>query len=378
MRVDFRVDASVDIGFGHVMRCLTLADALRARGAQCRFVCREHPGNLIESIDRKGHTVLPLPPPDRAAPSSIHAGCAAEPEAFALSHSDWLGVSQDQDALETVSVLGRDAPDWMVVDHYSLDVHWERKLRPHVRRLLAVDDLADRLHDCDVLLDQTLGRLGEDYASLVPASCTLLCGAGYALLRPEFRALRSSSIARRAVPNMRHILVTMGGIDKDNVTADVLTALAATRLEGCRVTVVMGQGAPWLDRVRALASRMPYSNEVRVGVEDMATLMAGCDLAIGAAGATSWERCCLALPSIVVVLARNQTQVATALQTAGAAVLLEVGQMLEIKLPKVLRELASSPARLRAMAEAAGRVADGLGATRVTERMEHGHADRCN
>lgn len=357
--VVFRVDASLQIGTGHVMRCLTLAAALKARGAQCQFICRAHPGNLIGHIGRQGHPVSQLP-----------AGvCDFQPAPGAAAHAAWLGCDGSSDAAQTVAALDGHRPDWLVVDHYALDAAWEAVLREHAARLFVIDDLADRDHRCDLLLDQNLGRQAADYAGRVPTGCRVLAGPHFALLRPEFAELREYSLGRRAAPTLGHIMVTMGGIDRDNATAAVLKALHHCDLPPtCRISVVMGAAAPWLADVRELAAQMPWPTELRVDVDDMARLMADSNLAIGAAGATSWERCCLGLPSLLLVLADNQRLSASALAASGAAVLLGGASAAEQALPDALRRLLQGQALTQA-AVAAGRVTDGQGVGRVVAEM---------
>lgn len=363
-RVVFRVDASVQIGIGHVMRCLTLAGALTAAGVTCHFICRVHVGNLIELISKAGHQVHRLSGSD--IPRKV--ACATE---SGLAHADWLGVSQETDAEQCKSILAQLEPDWLILDHYALDEEWQQILRPWYRKLLVIDDLADRKHGCDLLLDQTLGRSVADYRTLVPEDCDILCGAEYSLLRPEFAALRQYSLARRNRSGLDHLLISMGGVDKDNVTGTVLQALQQSILPTeCRVTVVMGPAAPWLDDVLHQAHHMPWPTEVRVGVTNMARLMAESDLAIGAAGSTSWERCCLGLPSIMVVLACNQRQVAMELQKIRAARVLTSSQAITSELPRLLRELLQSAAAMSALSAAAAAVTDGTGTARVLEHME--------
>lgn len=311
LRVAFRTDASVQIGTGHVMRCLTLADALRERGAECRFICRPHAGNLLELIRQRGHIAVPLP--------ALEVPVEQLPATTA--HSAWLGTDWAHDAQQTLKVLSDDVVDWLIVDHYALEQGWEQTLRPSCRRMMVIDDLADRHHDCDLLVDQNLGREAEDYTGLIPAQATCLIGPRYALLRPEFAQLRGASLARRHSVEMKQLLITMGGVDKDNATGLVLQALEACALpQDLRITVVMGPYAPWLQDVQAHAQRMPRTTQVLVGVSDMARLMAESDLAIGAAGGTAWERCCLGLPSVVLVLAENQLAGAEAFKAQGAAV----------------------------------------------------------
>lgn len=314
MYVGFRTDASVQIGTGHVVRCLTLADALRERGAKCIFLCRTHVGHLIDLIERRGHEAVALPSPAKAF----------QPPAVAPAYADWLGTDWSEDATATRQALGGLCLDWIVVDHYALDWHWEQMLRQHCARLMVIDDLADRRHDCDVLLDQNLGRLAEDYHDMVPEGTAIYIGPQFALLRPEFSKLRSASLKRRQNITLKRLLVNMGGVDKDNVTGQVLAVLQSCALpQNVKITVVMGPKAPWSEQVMAQASSIRWDVEVLADVSKMAELMAESDLVIGAAGSTSWERCCLGVPTIQLILAENQRQVANALSDRNAAILLE-------------------------------------------------------
>lgn len=369
MKVVFRTDASLQIGTGHVMRCLTLADALTARGAECQFICRAHEGNLIEFIRGKGYVAHALPIVLEASTDST----APQPEASTpdLAHSHWLGSTQAQDAEVCAPILASQRPDWLIIDHYALDARWEQALSAHYRKLMVIDDLADRPHVCDLLLDQTFGRDAADYRPLVPDACHLLCGSQYALLRPEFAALRSYSLQRRAQPVLRELLITMGGVDKDNASGQVLQALRTCPLPtDCRITVVIGATAPWLAEVRIQAQDMPWPTRVLVGVSDMARLMADSDLAIGAAGATSWERCCLGVPTIMLVLAENQRKVAQGLEQSGGAKLINLGQSAGTRLRELLLPLIDDPAQLLNMSDCAASVVDGSGLDAVMLQME--------
>jgi len=360
-RIAFRTDASLDIGTGHVMRCLTLAEALTASGAECRFICREHPGHLIEHIRSKGYRLHALPVEEK--------GGAYQPMDNA-SYAHWLGSSWETDATETKAILMEQMPDWLVVDHYALDARWEQALQGSYKKLMVIDDLADRFHACDLLLDQNLGREPGDYEARVPARCRCLIGSRYALLRPEFAALRECSLQRRQTPELKRLLITMGGVDQSNATGKVLEALKACPLPfDCQITAVMGASAPWLEQVRSLAATMPWTTTVRVNISDMAQVMADSDLAIGAAGSTSWERCCLGLPTLLVILAANQEKGAIALQQKGAVSLIgkieKALLVLKFNHPLPLENLA-----LADMINAASAVTDGLGVSRVLDQME--------
>ncbi len=360
MNVVFRVDASLEMGTGHVMRCLTLADAFAQRRAECHFLCREHPGHLVELIRSKGFIVHLLP-------SELPSSGGRE----GLVHAAWLGATQKQDIRACQPILQTLHPDLLVVDHYALDSRWEVALKPHYDKLMVIDDLADRPHECNLLLDQTFGRDTEDYRAWVPANCQLLCGSQYALLRPEFVELRPYSLDRRVSPRLRQLLISMGGVDKDNAAGQVLEALSTSSLPAdSQITVIMGSNAPWLAEVKRQAEDMPWPTKVQVGVSNMAQLMADSDLAIGAAGATSWERCCLGLPTIMLVLAANQQQVARGLGKAGAARIIEQAQCINECLPSLLEPLIADSTLLLAMSQSALHIVDGHGVDTVIKLLE--------
>lgn len=364
MHIAFRADASLQIGTGHVMRCLTLADALREHGAGCSFVCRPHQGHLLALIAQREHRVLVLPELIEGAKSDFKG----------TTHTHWLGTDCTTDARDTRQALcahtGGEPVDWLVVDHYALDAQWEEALRPQAKLIMVIDDLADRPHTCDLLLDQNLGRNAKDYRGLLKGETTTLIGPKYALLRPEFAALRTQSLARRqSNPQLHRLLITMGGVDKDNVTGQVLAALQSCNLPAdSRVTVVMGPHAPSLAQVQAQATQMPWQTEVLVGVDNMAQLMAESDLAIGAAGGTSWERCCLGVPTIQIALAQNQEAIAQALSQAGAALMLQ-GKTIAQTLPDLVSTVASAD-KLYAISLASSGITEGKGALLVSDVMK--------
>lgn len=363
MNIAFRTDASLQIGTGHVMRCLTLADSLQATGAQCHFICREHPGNLIAQIRQRGFSVSVLP----VATEALITDDLGDAEQS--NYAAWLGVDWATDAVQTKVGVGATAVDWLIVDHYALDARWERTLRPLCRKLMVIDDLADRPHDCDLLLDQNLGRNVGDYSQLVPEDCTVLAGPYYALLRPEFAALRDDSLHRRATPQLKHLLITMGGVDQADVTGKILEALRDCPLPAdLRITVVMGPHAPWLRRVQLLAKQMPQPTEVKVNVNNIAQLMADSDLAIGAAGSTSWERCCLGLPSIIGVQAANQKLIANALVLSGAAKAFSINEGVQL-IRELIEKILSDNRLIKNMSASASEITDGKGVERVASEL---------
>ena len=348
--VVFRCDASERIGSGHVMRCLTLADMIAQNGGDCHFICRTLPGHLIDHIIRRGHTTHALSSPVQPV------------------GADWLGVPLTQEITESAAVIAGLPVDRIIVDHYGLDAVWETEVGPVGCPVMAIDDLADRSHACDILLDQNLGRDAKDYDGLVPEGCQRLIGTSYALLRPEFAAARPASLVRRKTAQLRHIMISMGGADAGNATTRVLDVLAAQKglPDGLHITVVMGSSALHLGTVQERARRMPVPTDVRVNVSNMAALMCTSDLAIGAAGGTSWERCCLGLPTLMLVLADNQGSAATALAEKGAAIL--IGDARDPhwshKLP-IIMDAVSDSMSLQSITYVAASLCDGNGAKRV-------------
>ncbi len=359
MHIVFRTDASVQIGTGHVMRCLTLAETWREQDAKCTFICREHPGNLIELIRQRGFFVHVL-----------QCNEDLEIKGGTTSYVGWLGADWHTDAEESKVGVGDEVIDWLVVDHYALDIRWERAMRANCRRILVIDDLADRMHNCDLLLDQNLGRKSEDYCGLLDGKVKTLIGPKYALMRQEFSMLRRQTLIRRQnETQLRHLLITMGGVDKDNVTSQVLTALQSCALPSeLFITVVMGPHAPWLVQIQEKAAQLIWKTEVLVGVNNMAWLMARSDLAIGAAGSTSWERCCLGLATIQVVLAQNQVAIAQALNDVGAALTIPV-MAIEQTMPTLIYTLLSADKRNK-LSMASSSVTEGMGAMLLYEHMK--------
>jgi UDP-2,4-diacetamido-2,4,6-trideoxy-beta-L-altropyranose hydrolase len=326
----FRCDASSKIGGGHAMRCLTLAEALEGEGWHSIFAFRTGSAATVPALAWHDH--IALAPEDGDAPDA--AACAA-----------------------------RGPVDLAVVDHYGLDAGFEARCRAFARRIAAIDDLADRPHDCDVLLDQTLGRVEADYAGKVPPACRLLLGCDYALLRPDFANTRTAALARRTGAPGRRVLLSFGASDPNGYAAAVADAIV--RLDSALSVDVVADPAGH-DACRAVAQAWPGRVTVHLRVADMHRLMAAADIAVGAGGTTSWERCALGLPSIVVITADNQRLIARRLAQAGAATV--VGDWRNADAAAIARaavDLAADGPRLAAMAAAAAALVDGKGARRV-------------
>lgn len=323
----FRVDASLEIGTGHVMRCLTLAESLRERGCECHFICREHRGNLNDLISERGFNLYIL--------SATDVAQGLEQELDAPAHAAWLGTDWRTDMDEVRSFISKMTVDWIVVDHYAIDEKWERALRPNCRKLMVIDDLADRKHDCDLLLDQNLIKDWRDrYQGKVPENCALLLCPKYALLNPIYAELHNR-IPPRDGP-VRRILVYFGGADHDNMTGMVITAFESLQCDDIMLDVVVNPSSPHSKSIQRQAAQ---NKQICLHgyLPNLSSLMVQADLAVGAGGATSWERCCLGLPSLVITLAENQRPIAEELGSVGLVRYL--GNKDVVDKTKVAREL---------------------------------------
>jgi UDP-2,4-diacetamido-2,4,6-trideoxy-beta-L-altropyranose hydrolase len=258
--------------------------------------------------------------------------------------------------------------DWLVLDHYRLDARWEKALRPMARKIMVIDDLADRPHACDLLLDQNLYRApGQRYSGKVPAECRQLLGPEFALLRPEFRRARETRESRAAqIPRARpsrRLFVFFGGSDPGDETSKALAALAHLGPEGADADVVVGSSNPHRHKVEAACAALG-GVRFHCQVGNMAELMAEADVALGAGGTTTWERCCLGLPALVAVLADNQAELADTADESGVAVNLGRGENLRPEdYVRALRAL--TPERAQAMETRCRALVDGLGCARV-------------
>lgn len=351
MRVVIRVDASVDIGTGHVMRCLTLAKTLGSNGSKVFFVCREEEGHLCGAIEAAGFHCSRLP--------KAFTGSKREASVVgAAREAPDIAAFRGMDARQTCAVIKSSGakPDLLVVDHYMLDESWESALRPNVGRIFVIDDLANRVHDCDLLLDQNLHDSPDSrYSGLVPVRAQVFVGPKYALLRPEFR---SASAAPR-IGELRRMLVFFGGVDPTGEASKVIRALRLMGSSAPETDLVLGPANPHRERVFSAATGLACLR-VHRQTDDMAGLMRAADLGLGTCGMAAWERCSLGLPSLVVVNADNQRDDARILDAMGAA--RNLGEAMSAgaeRWASEIRDLQRDPASLAAMSIAAGSIMQG-------------------
>lgn len=363
MKFIFRTDASAQIGAGHVMRCLTLAEFLHSKGHQCEFICKDLIGNLSWRICRAGFLCHLITENDKQLcnENKLNEG----------DYSDWSDACIALDTRQTVEIVKNDKVDWLIVDNYFLDYRWETQLTNYVDKIMVIDDLANRRHCCDLLLDQTLDRNVSAYNGLVTNYVTMLCGSNYILLRPEFFEFREASLARRIVPVFKNLLVSLGGMDENNITSSILKILPEASLpQDLRITVLLEETAPWLSSVHKLASFLPWDTQVLSSVDNVAELMVQSDLAIGAAGTSSWERCSLGLPTILLVLAENQQEIARKLLHHGAVFSIDHVNNLDGELIEILSRIHEAPHLLADMSKAASSVIVSNGLDALVKELE--------
>jgi UDP-2,4-diacetamido-2,4,6-trideoxy-beta-L-altropyranose hydrolase len=351
----FRVDASYAIGSGHLMRCLALATALGAAGAKVSFICRDLPGNYVGWLRERGHRVCLLPAPSGPLPPG-------EDE-----YLYWLGVPMETEIGECKALLkAMPAPDWIVVDHYALDSRWESAVRPESSFLMVIDDIANRPHACQLLLDQNYYPQPEQRYSSLAAGAIALLGPAYALLRPEFHTEHLH--AKRRTGEVRRLLVFMGGSDCGNVTSSILRTLTSLEKHSLEIEVIVGKANPHLPEVAQLCEQA--GAQMLTQVNDMAARMARADLSIGATGVATWERAAVGLPTLAVSVADNQLDIARYADQLGILRWLgDAAQVNEEAWLAALRWACSSPEALQSQSARGMDLVDGLGTAKVVEKM---------
>lgn len=348
MRILIRADASPTIGSGHIARCLTLARVLRAQGSHVAFACRELPGHRLDALSAEGFETFALPEryPDEDPRQAIES---------------MLPWQADIDALGAV-LEGRAEFDWIIVDHYGLDHHWQTAARRWAPRIAAVDDLATRRYSVDLLLNQNLSGLSENYAPLLPEGCRTLLGPRYAMLREEFNCP-----AIQIKPKARRVLVNFGGFDAAMQTHHAMLAL--TDFPELDVDFVAGVDNPAWAQMQALAQTRP-NWRLHSFVSDFQQRMTEADLFIGAGGGTSWERAALGLPTICIAVSNNQQVNGEVMAAAGAHVFMGAREQVSVaQLRDAISFVVGNFYLRQSLAERSRQMVDGRGALRVAAAL---------
>jgi UDP-2,4-diacetamido-2,4,6-trideoxy-beta-L-altropyranose hydrolase len=340
--IAIRTDSSDEIGTGHFMRCLTLADRLQLRGARVRFISHKLSKHSCSMLRMKDIEFVLTASDTNPSPNDD------------LAHSHWLRTSQEQDAQATIQALSDQTWDWLVVDHYGLDARWENLLRRSAKQIMVIDDLADRQHNCDLLLDQNYyADMSSRYLGKVPGECRLMVGPQYTLLREEFR--QQFKIAKPRTGPVNRIFVNFGGVDADNNTGRALKSLSMIDTSTIHIDIVVGDQHSHRDEIRKTCASLGYFyHEQTVNI---AQLMVMADMAVGAGGVTSLERCCMGLPSIVLMVAENQRQAIVDMDEAGMVLHIDVkGESIIHDLTKKIRELIIDENKRSALSKASLRL----------------------
>jgi UDP-2,4-diacetamido-2,4,6-trideoxy-beta-L-altropyranose hydrolase len=335
------------MGAGHLSRCLALADGFREAGHESIFICREFRDSAIRWLTDRGHPYKLLP------------GTSASAE-------DWLGCSEEEDSAETLQALRTLGEiDWVVVDHYSLGKSWESRVAASVSGILAIDDLANRAHDVSWIVDQNFyPNGGTRYDSLLPERSRKLLGPKYALLRKEFSELHKEEHGRGGP--VKNIGVFMGGGDPSGCTKKIVSSLLGSEFSGIKKHVVVGPSNPLRGELGIFSADLPDDFIFYDHVPNMAKFLASVDLMVGAGGVSSWERCCLGVPALVLLVAGNQADLTFNLASYGAVRTLGfANKVSEYDIACAVRDLIESPDARLQMSSLGKRLVDGLGVQRV-------------
>lgn len=314
MDVVFRVDSSLSIGTGHVMRCLNVANQFKDMGGRCSFITKTHNGNIIDKIHDAKFPVKEI--------------VAHESDFFYIAdEKKWLGGTQEDDAKLFCSFIVDDGivPDIIILDHYSLDIVWEQYIKTRFPSccLVVIDDLCNRKHYCDFIVDQTFGRQALEYLKYNFNNAKLLIGSEYALLHPKFRKLKSKSLSRKErKKKKKNILITMGGVDNNNITEEIISFLDGYYCDFINeIDIVIGSQYKFKDELQKAILKLEYKIRIHQNINNMPELMMIADLAIGALGGTTWERCVMGLPAVNICIANNQKIIAQKISSVGLVVL---------------------------------------------------------
>jgi UDP-2,4-diacetamido-2,4,6-trideoxy-beta-L-altropyranose hydrolase len=313
-------------------------------------------GNLETTVERLGFAVRIIS--DAYTDSSVTKAIQAN-DHFVID--DWK-----QDADDTISVYGQISWNWIVVDHYGLDARWESIVSGSCNAVMCIDDLANRMHMCSVLVDPTIDRVAADYSQwLVTTETSVQCGTSYAFIRDEFHNYVDKSYQRRLAPTIKNVMISLGGSDPNNITTEILQSLKIIGIpEDWEINVVVGNSSCWYPHVVEVCRDIRCKCNVLRNVTDMADLMLLADIAIGAGGGTTWERCYMGLPSLVVNLASNQNNIVAGIVRHGAAMEIDLDSLGE-SLRHCLSRLNSDHMLLSQMSHNARQLVDGKGVSRI-------------
>jgi UDP-2,4-diacetamido-2,4,6-trideoxy-beta-L-altropyranose hydrolase len=359
MKIMFRVDAYRKMGIGHLMRCLTLANELRKNDSDITFVISYSNEYLISLIQSYGFQIESFELSNAEATIS---------NSLEIDYDFWNKILWKEDSEKTLKIARKIKPKLIVVDHYGLDAKWHHELRSATKKIMVIDDLANRNLDCDLMLNQTFGISNLAYKDLVSAECKLLVGAKYALIRRDFAQLRhAATIKRQKKSEVSRILISLGGSSHIDLICQILKNLADIKWPFKPIVdIVLTNNEQNIDSLREVIKKTDLKINLMNDVDNMAKLMLEADFAIGASGSTTWERCCLGLPSVVFGLAENQMDILKNLDSFGA--IISMGKDTEFDnsfFCKKVMKIISRSSYSESLISKSFSICDGLGARRV-------------
>lgn len=354
----FRTDSSSLIGSGHVTRCISLASYLKKDGLDVEFICRKHKGNYINKIQDAGFKVHELKLVGKIKLKSN------------TSYASWLGASQSLDAENCIEIIKSRKINFLIVDHYGIGVNWQKKLKPYCGKLMVIDDLAQRRHACDVILNQNLGSTKKKYKKLIPHTCKQLLGPKFALLDSVYSNIKVDLKSRSG--NIRRALIYFGGGDDALKYSELaLNAFCEPKLIHIKLDLVINSKKNNLKQIKKIISNRGriklYSN-----LPNLSKLISNSDLAIGAAGSTTWERCCFGIPSIIVICALNQKLSAEKIKKKNAAFVFYPNNNLQKNIKDAALSLCRNKNIYLKMSQKALKICDGHGSKRVSKLISQG------
>ena len=338
-----RVESNEKIGTGHLMRCLTIANSLRKMGNQVHFISK--------NMSKESKELL-------------------ESNKFSVNLLDYKRKKFDYeiDAKFTIEIIKKERKNstFLIIDNYEIDKKWEILVKKFVKKIVVIDDLANRKHSCELLIDQNLNSdiKEKQYKKLTPKNCILLIGTQFAILRPEFYKLRKLTKTRTKIKN---ILISYGGTDPTNETIKVLKALKNLNLKNINTHIVSGNLNSKNKEIKKLSTELNKSKFYEY-TKDIGKLMIKADIAFGGAGTTSWERCCLGLPAIITILSNDQKDIAESLEKNACGINLGFGKKIRVKdYENILRKFNWN--NLREFSSNCKKIVDGRGTNRVISEI---------
>lgn len=347
-----RVDAGIQIGDGHFLRCLTLVKGLKKKFNQITFISNQLPRHFSKTIKKNNFKIIKI-------------------DGYSYIQGEKLGRKIktqliQKDLIQTKKIIEKNkkSSNWLIIDHYGIDHIWEKKFRKNVEKIIVIDDLANRKHNCDILIDQNFyEKMEKRYSELIPSFCKQFLGPKFTLLRPEFLKARKNLKRKN---ELKRILISFGGSDPSNETTKALSAIIYLGKK-YKIDVIVGTNNPNKKQIMNLCSKIPFCDFYEQ-VTNISKYMKKADLAIGAGGSTTWERCCLGLPTIVTSLSKDQKKTTEDLSKIGCVINLGVVEKTtKLDYVRTINEMNSK--KMKEISKKCLVLVDGKGVKRIVNKI---------